>query len=74
IVALGDSLHLKTVAEGIETKAQLRHLQRLRCELGQGYYFASPQPAEEVTRFLSTDFDATSNGHSSASRARAAAT
>ena len=40
----GDTL---TLAEGIENKEQLKVLQKLGCQLGQGYYFARPLPEDE---------------------------
>lgn len=40
----GDTL---TLAEGIETEEQLKVLQKLGCQFGQGYYFAKPLPPEE---------------------------
>ena len=45
IIALGRSLGLKIVAEGIEEPWQLVRLRTLGCELGQGYYFARPTDA-----------------------------
>jgi diguanylate cyclase (GGDEF)-like protein/PAS domain S-box-containing protein len=42
IIQLGETLKLRTIAEGIEQAAQLRELQAMGCELGQGYYFAGP--------------------------------
>lgn len=44
IIALGDALRLRVVAEGIETEDQLERLRRLGCRYGQGYLFASPAP------------------------------
>lgn len=52
IVALGETLRLDTVAEGIETEAQRGHLLQLGCELGQGYLFAPALPAEDFSRLL----------------------
>ena len=52
IVALGDSLALHCVAEGIEDDAQRQHLQALGCEFGQGYLFARPQPASALTALV----------------------
>ncbi len=52
IISLGHSLHLKVVAEGVETAAQLEFMVANRCDEAQGYYFARPMPAEECTRFL----------------------
>ena len=40
----GDTL---TLAEGIENEEQLKVLQKLCCQLGQGYYFARPLPEDE---------------------------
>jgi EAL domain-containing protein (putative c-di-GMP-specific phosphodiesterase class I) len=52
IVALSETLHLKTVAEGIEQPEQLAALARMGCELGQGYHFARPMAADGVERLL----------------------
>lgn len=52
IVALGETLRMNTVAEGIETEAQRGTLLRLGCELGQGYLFAPPLDSEEFWRLL----------------------
>ncbi len=52
IVALGTTLNLKTVAEGIEDEHQLRQLQALGCELGQGYLFAEPLARTAVPGWL----------------------
>jgi EAL domain-containing protein (putative c-di-GMP-specific phosphodiesterase class I) len=48
LVNLGHALGLTVSAEGIETNAQLHELRALGCDLGQGYYFARPQPGEIV--------------------------
>jgi diguanylate cyclase (GGDEF)-like protein len=42
IVALGKSLDIATVAEGIETRDQAERMRSLGCRFGQGYYFAQP--------------------------------
>jgi diguanylate cyclase (GGDEF)-like protein len=42
LVHLGQSLNLRTVAEGIETEAQLAELRRGDCTLGQGFLLARP--------------------------------
>jgi diguanylate cyclase (GGDEF)-like protein len=52
IVQLGRTLRLSTIAEGIETAAQLAELDSAGCEYGQGYYFAEPVPAEELMTML----------------------
>ncbi|QYJ15822.1 hypothetical protein Rxycam_01650 [Rubrobacter xylanophilus DSM 9941] len=51
VIALSRELGFEPVAEGVETPGQLERLLELGCELGQGYYFASPMPegtAEEL--------------------------
>jgi EAL domain-containing protein (putative c-di-GMP-specific phosphodiesterase class I) len=45
IITLAHNLRLKVVAEGVETEAQLRFLQSLRCDEIQGYFFSKPRPA-----------------------------
>jgi diguanylate cyclase (GGDEF)-like protein len=52
ILALGRSLGLTVVAEGIETDEQFRMLRRLGCELGQGYLFGRPASADEIEATL----------------------
>jgi diguanylate cyclase (GGDEF)-like protein/PAS domain S-box-containing protein len=53
IITLSNRLGLVAIAEGVETQAQLTHLHHLGCELGQGYWFARPLPAEAVAQLLS---------------------
>jgi diguanylate cyclase (GGDEF)-like protein len=48
IVALGESLSIATVAEGIETKEHAERMRTLGCTYGQGFYFAKPMSAEEI--------------------------
>ena len=52
IVALSHLLKLTAIAEGIETAQQLKWLQMLGCELGQGYFFSPPVTASEATKLL----------------------
>ena len=47
IIAMAHTLNLKVVAEGVETKEQMRFLQSLNCEIGQGYLFDKPISPEE---------------------------
>ncbi|QQE66938.1 GGDEF domain-containing response regulator [Leptolyngbya sp. BL0902] len=52
IITLSNQLDLAVVAEGIETQDQLQALKKLGCELGQGFFFAKPAPAEAITTTL----------------------
>ncbi|ULH13856.1 EAL domain-containing protein (plasmid) [Deinococcus sp. KNUC1210] len=52
IVQLAQHLRLTTVAEGIETHSQRAILTALNCEIGQGYLFCRPQPAEAIPFLL----------------------
>jgi len=47
IIAMGKSLGLQIVAEGVEQDSQLKALQQMGCHYAQGYYFSRPVPAEE---------------------------
>ena len=42
IIRLARTLHLRTVAEGIERPDQVGKLQAMGCHSGQGYYFSKP--------------------------------
>jgi len=52
IIALAQSLKLKTIADGVETPEQLALLHQLGCDYAQGYLFSKPKPAAEITRLL----------------------
>ena len=49
IVELAHALELEVVAEGIETPGQAEMLRKSGCGLGQGFLFATPQPAPSVS-------------------------
>jgi EAL domain-containing protein (putative c-di-GMP-specific phosphodiesterase class I) len=50
-VALGRSLGLRVVAEGIETNEILQVLTTLGCDIGQGYHVSRPRDADAVTEW-----------------------
>jgi len=52
ILAMANTLGLSVVAEGIETAQQLDALNQMVCPIGQGYFFAAPLSAEEMTTRL----------------------
>jgi diguanylate cyclase (GGDEF)-like protein len=50
-IAMSHSLGLTVIAEGVETKEQLQLLERLGCDIVQGYYFSKPIPAVQLLEF-----------------------
>jgi len=46
IIALGRTLQISTIAEGIERPEQREGLRKLGCSLGQGYLFAKPMTSQ----------------------------
>jgi diguanylate cyclase (GGDEF)-like protein len=48
MISMGHSLGLEVVAEGIEDASTVAQLLALHCDLGQGFYFARPQPAGQA--------------------------
>ena len=56
VVGLARSLGLRTIAEGVEDRAQMDVLRELRCDAVQGFLFSRPLPADEcATLFRSKD-------------------
>jgi diguanylate cyclase (GGDEF)-like protein len=52
IIAMGKSLSLTVVAQGVETKEQAEHLRLHACDELQGFYFKRPLPTDEFTQLL----------------------
>ena len=51
ILALGEMLGLRTLAEGVETQEQALILRSLGCRFAQGYLFSTPLPADQIVRW-----------------------
>jgi diguanylate cyclase (GGDEF)-like protein/PAS domain S-box-containing protein len=47
VIGMGKSLHMRVVAEGVETREQLEILREHGCAQGQGFYFSRAVPAED---------------------------
>lgn len=54
ISTLGHALDMKVIAEGVETKDQLRQVEKLQCDAVQGFFYSMPLTFEEANRFLLT--------------------
>jgi diguanylate cyclase (GGDEF)-like protein len=52
VIGLGQSLGIKTTAEGVETVGQLNRLRDEGCTEIQGYYLSRPRPADEVPSLI----------------------
>jgi diguanylate cyclase (GGDEF)-like protein/PAS domain S-box-containing protein len=52
VVNMGNALHMRVVAEGVETPEQLAALRRLACPLGQGHFFDKAMDANEFSGLL----------------------
>jgi EAL domain-containing protein (putative c-di-GMP-specific phosphodiesterase class I) len=57
IIALGASLSLDVIAEGIELPEQEQSLQDLGCEIGQGFLFAKPMGVDALVGFLASQLE-----------------
>jgi len=52
VITLGSTLSVRTIAEGIELPQQLQRLRELGCDLGQGFHFSRPVPADQLETLL----------------------
>ncbi|WP_380148100.1 putative bifunctional diguanylate cyclase/phosphodiesterase [Kurthia populi] len=52
IIQMAHRLHMKVIAEGVEQKDQVKLLEKLGCDMIQGYYYAKPMPLDEFVAFL----------------------
>jgi diguanylate cyclase (GGDEF)-like protein/PAS domain S-box-containing protein len=52
VIAMAHSLHLRVVAEGVETEGQLQFLRRRRCDELQGFYFSEAVPPAQFETML----------------------
>ena len=55
IIGLARSLGFRTIAEGVETQAQLDFLRTHQCDEIQGYFYSRPVPANEFARLLASE-------------------
>ncbi len=56
VIDLANAMGIATVAEGVETSAQVAELRRLGCDVTQGYYFSPALRAREFDQVLARHF------------------
>lgn len=52
IISMAHRLDLNVIAEGVETREQMRRLRAIGCDFVQGYFFAKPMPVENFEKLL----------------------
>jgi diguanylate cyclase (GGDEF)-like protein/PAS domain S-box-containing protein len=52
VIGMGNNLHVRVVAEGVETREQLAFLQSRECYFGQGVFFSQPLTGRDCTQLL----------------------
>ena len=57
IISMAKSLHLKVIAEGVESESQMSLLREQQCDEIQGYYFSKPVSADEAAAMLHREWD-----------------
>lgn len=57
IIAMGSSLKLKVIAEGVETEEQMEFLRENNCDQVQGFLFSKPLPADQALEMLRQNWD-----------------
>jgi diguanylate cyclase (GGDEF)-like protein/PAS domain S-box-containing protein len=60
IIAMGSSLKLKVIAEGVETEEQMAFLRENHCDQVQGFLFSKPLPADQALEMLRQNWGALS--------------
>lgn len=54
-INLGQSLQIKTTAEGVETKEEVDYLKSINCDNAQGYYYAKPLMFDDLYTYIKTN-------------------
>jgi EAL domain-containing protein (putative c-di-GMP-specific phosphodiesterase class I) len=52
IITMAQSMHLRVIAEGIETERQFEFLRKLNCDVAQGFLLSEPVPGAQAGEFL----------------------
>jgi EAL domain-containing protein (putative c-di-GMP-specific phosphodiesterase class I) len=62
IAAVANAVHLRVIAECVETEEQWRYFESLHCETIQGFRHAAPMNAEDIRRYLESHRADSSSG------------
>jgi diguanylate cyclase (GGDEF)-like protein/PAS domain S-box-containing protein len=62
IISMGQSLRLRIIAEGVETREEMEFLQAHRCDEAQGFYFSRPMLPDMLAKFLANGLPKTLPG------------
>lgn len=57
IISVANTLGMKVIAEGVETRQQYEYLREHGCDKMQGYLFSRPLPAEEASDILTGEME-----------------
>lgn len=57
ILTMGQTLHLQTIVEGVETNEQFQYLRQLSCDYIQGYFVSKPVRYHELLKISSFDYE-----------------
>ncbi|CAA9447837.1 MAG: diguanylate cyclase/phosphodiesterase (GGDEF & EAL domains) with PAS/PAC sensor(s) [uncultured Rubrobacteraceae bacterium] len=55
VIDLGHALGIEVVAEGVETQEEFEELRAMGCDVGQGYYWWAPRPAEAAEKLVASN-------------------
>lgn len=61
VIRMAKWLNLPVIVEGVETARQSRFLRSIGCDYVQGFYFASPMPADEYLKLIDENKEVVSN-------------
>lgn len=68
IISMAHKIHMSVVAEGIETRDQMKQLQAMGCDYAQGYYFSKPLPVNDFEKLWKEECSRTGNPSPDTSR------
>ncbi len=57
VIALGQGLHMRVIAEGVEREDELALLRQLECDEAQGFFYSRPLPADQFVKWFYVDSD-----------------